>query len=126
MAPRVFDYTNSFDTGLGEATHATTGGLVGLADSPASGDADNEYVFFSEDGDSARLELNADIGEGERVTAFNVTMQLEISRSDYNGYGNFQPDGVSFNLTDQSAVSNPGSYEQGAPVGLSVRVVPYQ
>ncbi|MFC0341641.1 Hint domain-containing protein [Paracoccus niistensis] len=126
MAPRVFDYTNSFDTGLGEATDATTGGLVGLTDSPASGDADNEYVFFSENGDSARLELNADIGEGERITAFNVTMQLDINRSDYNGYGNFQPDGVSFNLTDQTAVSDPGFYQQGAPVGLSVRVVPYQ
>lgn len=126
MAPRVFDYTNNFDTGLGGASDATVGELVGVADAPSSGDQDNEYVFFSEGENYARLELNADIGAGERVSTFNATMQLDINPSATGGFGNDQPDGVSFNLTDQAAVSDPGFYEQGATVGLTVRVVPYQ
>ena len=124
MVARVFDYTNSFETDLGSATSLTSAGAVGLVDAPTSGDADNEYSFFAGDGEFARLDLHADVAADERVAAFNVTMQLDINGT--NGeFGNSQPDGMSFNLTDPVAFPDSALYEIGPDVGLSVQVMPY-
>lgn len=124
MVARVFDYTNSFETDLGSATSLTSAGAVGLVDAPTSGDADNEYSFFAGGGEFARLDLHADVAADERVAAFNVTMQLYINGT--NGeFGNSQPDGMSFNLTDPVAFPDSALYEIGPDVGLSVQVMPY-
>lgn len=117
MVARVFDYTNSFETDLGSATSLTSAGAVGLVDAPTSGDADNEYSFFAGGGEFARLDLHADVAADERVAAFNVTMQLDINGT--NGeFGNSQPDGMSFNLTDPVAFPDSALYEIGPDVEI--------
>lgn len=123
----TFSYNNAFDPdgdgdNLNGATqYGTTGTGLGVFDSPSSGDADNEFVFFSGQNEETRLDLNADLTGSEKVNSFSATMSLDFDSAS-GPFGDGEPDGISFSLGDPSSLQN--DEEWGVTNGLAIRVIP--
>lgn len=124
----TFVYNNTFDpdgdgTNLNGATqYGTTGTGLGVFNSAASGDGDNEFVFFSGGSEENKLDLNVNLSGAERVNAFDTDMVLEFV-SGPGPYGDGQPDGFSFNLGNPSSLSTNEEY--GVTTGLAIQVIPF-
>lgn len=123
---KTFTYSNTFDTAdsLQGAT-ATNSGSAGVADSAYDADSNKEWIFSSSGvtNSTGKLELNADLETGNRVTDFTFSGTVDFI-GDVGGVDNQFTDGVSFSLGNPSTLGAAAEY--GLSTGLSVMVSPYQ
>ena len=125
----TFVYNNTFDPDGGDGDnlngatqYGTTGTGLGVVNSSASWDGDNEFVFFRGGRSENRLDLNANITGSGRVNSFDIDMTLEFVTAP-GPWGDGQPDGFSFSLGDPASLNS--NEEFGVSTGLVIQVIPF-